>query len=190
MQPHQTVGTADTELVVPGRTKSSTAARNAAVLGRFAYFGTVPACIAGLAVWAAILVTEGLVEGLKYSWILAIPVYLGLPPLLAKLRIDGSVLRITVIGPWRQSVNLEALESVQWKHTGGPASRGSMFIRDRNGGKVRIGVGDFTGVDTWGPLILSWAEKCGASVDEASRRSLQGAGRRDRAEATAAIRNP
>lgn len=61
-----------------------------------------------------------------------------------------------------------------------PASRGSLFIRDRRGGKVRIGVGDFTGVDTWGPLILSSAEKCGANVDESSRHALQGAGRRDR----------
>jgi hypothetical protein len=175
--------------MAPDRNESSTA-DNAVVLGRFAYFGAVPACIAGFAVWAVILVTEGAIEGLKYSWILAIPVYLGLPPLLAKLRIDGSVLRMTVIGPWRQSVDLEALESVQWKHTGGPASRGSLFIRDHSGGKVRIGVGDFPGVDTWGPLILSAAEKCSASVDDASRRALQGAGRRDRAKGVATIRNP
>ena len=175
--------------MAPDRNESSSAAHDA-VLGRFAYFGTVPACIAGLAVWAGILVIEGLIEGLKYAWILAIAAYLGLPPLLAKLRIDGSVLRMTVIGPWRQSVDLEALESVQWKHTGGPASRGSMFIRDHRGGKVRIGVGDFAGVDTWGPLILSSAEKCSAGVDDASRRALRGAGRRDRAKAVATIRNP
>lgn len=169
--------------MAPNRNEPSTATHNA-VVGRFAHFGAVPACIAGLAVWAAILGIEGLIEGLKYSWILAIAAYLGLPPLLAKLRIEGSALRRTVIGPWRQSVDLEALESIQWKHTGRPASRGSMFIRDHRGGKVRIGVGDFTGVDTWGPLILSSAEKRGASVDDASRRALRGAGHRDRDDST------
>src|ERR1700739_3689132 len=53
-------------LMAPDRNESSSAAHNA-FLGRFAYFGTVPACIAGLAVWAGILVTEGLIEGLKYA---------------------------------------------------------------------------------------------------------------------------
>lgn len=154
--------------------------RNPRVLGRFAYFGAVPACLAGGAVWAVILISDGLIEALKYSWLLAIAAYLGLPPLLGKLRVEGSILRMTVIGPWRQSVDLSALESIQWKHTGGPASRGSMFIRDHRGGKVRIGVGDFTGVDAWGPLLLSSAEKCRARVDHASSQALQGAGRRDR----------
>lgn len=149
-------------------------------LGRFAFFGTVPACIAGIVMWAAILITEGPVEGLKFAWLLAIAAYLGARPLLAKLRVDGSVLEVAVIGPWRQSVDLSALKSIHWRRTGGPASRGSMFIRDNRGGKVRIGVGDFTGVDAWGPLILSSAERCGAIVDEASRRALHGAGRRDR----------
>src|ERR1700691_2548603 len=162
------------------RNPSHPSARNPVVLGRFAYFGTVPACIAVIACWAVALITEGPLEGLKYSWVLVIAAYLGLRPLLAKLRIDGSVLRMTIIGPWRQSVDLGALESVQWKHTGGPASRGSMFIRDRHGGKVRIGVGDFSGVDAWGPLILASAQKCSAPVDDASRHALQGAGRRDR----------
>jgi hypothetical protein len=162
---------------------------NPAVLGRFAYFGTVPACIAGIACWAAILISDGSLDGLKYAWLLVIAAYLGLRPLLAKLRVDGSVLRMTIIGPWRQSVDLAALESVQWKRTGGPASRGSMFVRDARGGKVRIGVGDFTGVDAWGPLILSSAEKCSASVDDASRHALQGAGRRDRPNAATAIQD-
>jgi hypothetical protein len=159
----------------------------AVVLGRFAYFGTVPACLAGLGCWVVILATDGSLEGLKYVWLLAGAAYLGLRPLLAKLRLEGPVLRMTVIGPWRQAVDLGALESIQWRHTGGPASRGSMFIRDHRGGKVRIGVGDFTGVDTWGPLILGAAEKCGASVDDSSRQALQGAGRRDRAKAVATV---
>jgi hypothetical protein len=137
----------------------------------------------------AILISDGPLASLKYSWLLAIAAYLGLRPLLAKLRVDGSSLRMTVIGPWRQSVDLRALESIQWRRTGGPASRGSMFIRDHRGGKLRIGVGDFTGIDMWGPLILSSAEKCSAGVDDASRQALQGAGRRDRARAVATIRD-
>jgi hypothetical protein len=164
------------------RNASPSSAHNAVVLGRFAYFGTLPACFAGIACWAAILISDGAIEGLKYSWILAIAAYLGLPPLLARLRVDGSLLRMT---PWRQSVDLGALESIHWKPTGGPASRGSMFIRDHGGGKVRIGVGDFTGVDAWGSMLLSSAEKSSASVDDSSRRALQGAGRRDRAKAVA-----
>jgi hypothetical protein len=82
------------------------------VLGRFAFFGTVPACVAGIAMWTAISISEGMQTGLKYCWLLLLAAYLGARPLLAKLRVEGSVLRMTVIGPWRQSVDLEALESV------------------------------------------------------------------------------
>jgi hypothetical protein len=160
------------------------------VLGRFAYFGTMPACLAFIAGWLAILINEGPIAGLEYSWTLALAALLGARQLLAKLRLHGSNLRLTVIGPWRQSVDLGALETIQWKHTGGPASRGSMFIRDCRGGTVRIGVGDSTGVDTWGPLILSSAENCGANIDAPSRRALNGAGRRDRPKAVVTTPHP
>jgi hypothetical protein len=60
------------------------------VLGGFAYLGTVPACIAATACWVAILISDGPLASLKYSWLLAIAAYLGLRPLLAKLRVGGS----------------------------------------------------------------------------------------------------
>ena len=186
----QLPGCADTDQMAGDRNRSQDSAPNRVVLGRFAYFGTVPASVAGAACWAAILISDGPLDGLKYSWLLAIATYLALPPLLAKLRLDGSILRMTVIGPWRQSVDLLAMDTIRWRRTGGPASRGSMFIRDDRGGKVRIGVGDFTGVDTWGPLILSSAEKCRASVDDRSRQALQGAGRRDRVKSVPTSQDP
>ena len=163
---------------------------DATVLGRFAHFASVPACLAFIIGWLWILVTEGSGDGLKYSWALALAVPLGIKPLLARLRLSGSILEVTVIGPWRQAVDLDALESVHWKHTGAPASRGSMFVRDSKGGQVRIGVGDFTGVDTWGPLILAAAEKHGASVDRQSSQVLQGEGRRDRPKADVTTSGP
>jgi hypothetical protein len=64
-----------------------------------------------------------------------------------------------------------------------------MFIRDHRGGKVRIGVGDFTGVDKWGPLIVSAAARSNASIDDRSRHALNGAGRRDRPKALAATKD-
>lgn len=183
------LGSAGTAPVASDPGVSRGSARDQVVVGRFVFFGTVPACVAGTLCWALIALSDGLVAGLKYSWLLAIAAYLGLRPALARLRVDGKAFRMTVIGPWRQSVDLKALESVQWRHTGGPASRGSMFIRDRHGGKVRVGVGDFTGVHTWGPLLLSAAEECNAKVDDASRDALHGAGRRDRQKEVATGRD-
>jgi hypothetical protein len=176
---------ADTQLMSDDRDVSGGSARTTKVLGRFAYFGTVPACIALVAIWVVSWISDGPLGGLKYCWLLALAAPVGLPPLRARLRLDGSVLRKTVIGPWQQSVDLEALESVRWRHAGASASRGSMFVRDLRGRKVRIGVGDFTGVDTWGPLILSSATKCNAIVDDRSRQALEGAGRRDRPKPSA-----
>lgn len=148
----------------------------AVVLGRSAYFGTVPAAVAGTLSWLAILISVGPVSALEYSFLLLIAAYLGATAFWRKLRLDGSILRMTVIGPWQQAVDLRVLESIRWKHTGAALSRGSMFVRDHRGGKVRIGVGDFNGIEVWGNLLLKSAQESGATVDAASRHFLEGAG--------------
>jgi hypothetical protein len=160
------------ETVMPARGSLTGFDRRAVVVGRPAWFGAVPAFVALTVVWVGILIAEGPVEALKYSWLLAMAAYLGAYTFLRRLRIEGSALRLTVIGPWRQSVDLESLESIRWKHTGGALSRGSMFVRDRFGRKVRIGVGDFDGIEEWGPLLLKFAQVSGAIIDDTSRRIL------------------
>jgi hypothetical protein len=150
--------------------------RGAIVVGNPAKFGTVPAVIAGTLTWTVILIADGPVKALEYSWLLALAAYLGAYTFLRKLRVQGSIFRMTVVGPWSQAVDLEALESIRWKQTGTAISGGSMFARDRSGGKVRIGVGDFDGIEVWGPLLIKAAQECGAIVDDHSRHLLEGAG--------------
>jgi hypothetical protein len=134
-------------------------------------FGEMPAATAGVIIWVLVLVQEGWLVGLEYSWLLLLGLLLGGWTLLMRLRYGPDRLRRT-IGPWRCQVDLTALESVTWRMTGGRRSQGTIFVRDRYGGCVPIYVGRFNHTEEWGPLLLNAAAHCDAPVDHHSRAAL------------------
>ncbi len=142
------------------------------VAGPTEYGELVPAA-AGLAIWLWIAADGGWLVGLEYSFLLLIALMLGGWALLMRLRYDEDHLART-IGPWRLRVDLTTLESVRWKMTGGWRSRGTIFVRDRRGGRVPIYVGRFKRPEEWGQLLLESAERSGAEVDHPSRVILSG----------------
>lgn len=131
----------------------------------------IPATVVLLG-WVAILVHEGWSVGLHTSWALLIALPLAGWTLLMRLRYSSNRFQRT-IGPWRSEADLTALQSINWKMTGGWRSQGMIFVRDQRGGRVGIYVGRFTKVEEWGPLLLQAAERCGAEVDRHSRAILQ-----------------
>jgi hypothetical protein len=66
---------ADTAL--PTRANLTGSGRPAVVVGRPSWFGGVPARIALAVIWVAILISEGPIQALKYSWLLVPAAYLG-----------------------------------------------------------------------------------------------------------------
>jgi hypothetical protein len=83
----------------------------------------------------------------------------------------GRTLELAVLGPWRRAVDLDSLESIRWKHTGGAASRGTMFVRDRSGRRVPIYVGRFSGGRSGASCC--WTRlRAPATVDDTSKRFL------------------
>lgn len=138
-----------------------------------ARFGAMfPAAIFGC-VWIGDLIVQGPVIALEGVWVLMLGVPLVVWCLLMRLRVGGGRLLITV-GPWRRGVDLEALECIRWKAARRP--RGAIFVWDRHGGRVLIFVARFTCIEEWGPLVLDAARRSGATVDDASRHLLEGAG--------------
>jgi hypothetical protein len=134
-------------------------------------FGELIPVSAVLLIWIGIMVQEGWVEALHYAWLLFLAVVLG-SVLLMRLRYSPERLRRT-IGPWRNEVDLTALQSIRWKMTGAWRSQGTILVRDEHGGRVGIYVGRFNKIDEWGPLLLGSAERSGATVDRHSRSILQ-----------------
>ncbi len=131
--------------------------------------------MAGVAIWLYFLIGHGLTAGLETIWILLIAVPLGAWSLLMRLRFGGGALVFSV-GPWRRRVDLATVESVSWTMTGGGLSRGTIFVRDRQGGRVPIYVGRYADIEDWGPLLLDAAGRSGAIIDRQSRYLLEGAG--------------
>lgn len=148
------------------------AASKPVVLGRQQRFFELPPAAVGALVWVGIAATEGLGEGLKDVWLLAIAVAMATWCLRMRLQLRGRRFELAVVGPWRRSVDLDSLESIRWRHTGGPASKGTMFVRDRTGHRVSVYVGRFTGGEVWGEMLLQAAEQSGATIDDHSRRLL------------------
>ena len=134
-------------------------------------FGEMLAVTAGVAIWAGIVAQQGWEFGLKYSILLLIAVPLGAWTLLMRLRYRPGSLRMT-IGPWRRAVDLNALESINWRMTGAWRSQGTIFVTDHHGKRVPIYVGRFNRIEEWGPLLLDAAERCNATVDRYSRTVL------------------
>ncbi|MGO9754929.1 MAG: hypothetical protein ACLP8S_29195 [Solirubrobacteraceae bacterium] len=56
--------------------------------------------------------------------------------------------------------------------TGAGRSQGTIFVRDRRGGRVPIYVGRFNRVNEWGPLPLAAAERNGATLNTHARALL------------------
>jgi hypothetical protein len=131
---------------------------------------------AGIATWLIILVHYGTRLALETVLILAISLPLAVWTISIRLRYKRSQLRVT-IGPWSRAVNLNELQSVRWKLTGGWRSEGSIIVRDRSGHQVPIYVGRFKRREEWGPLLLKAAAASGATVDARSRQLLEYRGR-------------
>jgi hypothetical protein len=142
------------------------------VLGRQQRFFEIPADAALVVVWVAIAFSEGLSVGLRYGWVLAIGLVHGTWVLRMRLQLRGRRLELPLVGPWRRAVDLDSLESIRWRHTGGPASKGTMLVRDRTGRRVPIYVGRFTGSEVWSKILLEAAERSGAMIDDHSRHLL------------------
>ena len=68
-------------------------------------------------------------------------------------------------------MDLNELESIRWKYTGGWRSQGTIFVRDQSGHRVPIYVGRFKRGDEWGPLLIGPAAASGATVDATARKS-------------------
>jgi hypothetical protein len=102
--------------------------------------------------------------------VLGIP--MGVWALLIRLRFSSTRFGFT-IGPWRRYADLGSLESIRWKMTGAWRSRGTIFVKDKQGHTVPIYVGRFAKGDVWGPLLLDAANKCGAHVDKHSEKILK-----------------
>jgi hypothetical protein len=137
-----------------------------------AQYGELVAAVSGTAAWFYILATQGWRLAIETLWILAITLPLGTWTLLLRLRFSTTRLGLTV-GPWRRYVDLDALESVHWKMTGGWRSRGTIIVRDRSGHRVPIYVGRFKREQEWGPLLLEAATASRAAVNAHARSLLE-----------------
>jgi hypothetical protein len=136
-------------------------------------YGEMPAAVALCVGWGAIVAQQGWHVGMKYSWLLLLGIPLGYWTLFMRLRYRPDRLEMTV-GPWRRGVDLTALQSIQWRMTGAWRSRGTIFVRDHDGGQTPIYVGRFKRVEEWGPLLLNAAQQTGATVDPESLDLLGG----------------
>jgi hypothetical protein len=134
-------------------------------------YGEVVPAAAGIVIWIYFLVTQGIYAALVASPILVIALLLGGWAILMRLHFCPSRLTLS-IGPWRRNASLDSLESISWKKSGGWRSRGTIYVRDRDGGLVPIYVGRFGRRDEWGPLLLETAVSTGARVDPTARREL------------------
>lgn len=98
------------------------------IVGRQHRFYELPAAIGGTLTWLAILIADGPIKGLEYAWILLLGLVLGAWAVLMRLRIQGSTLLFTVIGPWRWSVDLASIVSIHWSNTGRDTARGNIWL--------------------------------------------------------------
>jgi len=137
-----------------------------------AEYGELVAAGAGTASWLIILVHYGPRLALQTVFILAIALPLAAWTILIRLRFSRSRLRLTV-GPWSRAVDLNQLESIRWKMTGGGRSQGTIFVRDRSGHQVPIYVGRFKRGEEWASLLLQAAATSGAMVDAETREILE-----------------
>jgi hypothetical protein len=142
------------------------------VVGRAQRFPELPAAVGGALIWAAITVSGGPGVGLKFAWMLAMALVLGAWVVRMRLLVQGSVMTFAIVGPWRHRVDLSELQSVAWKHTGGPGSRGVFVVRDDQGRHLQIPVGRLSGIEVWGKLLLDAAARSGATIDISTRHSL------------------
>ena len=137
-------------------------------------FGELFAVGAGLILWTIMLVGGGSSIGLETAWLPALVLPLGIWTLGMRLRLtpdtvsrDFSVGRIG-----RRTASLPRLESIEWRHTGRGASRGTMMVKDADGHCVPVYVGRFSEGSVWGPRLLAAADRAGARVDGESRHIL------------------
>lgn len=146
------------------------------VVGKQQRYYEMPAAVASVLCWLYIAASEGMVVGAKNAWFLLLGLSLGVYSLRMRLELCGTTLALAYLGPWRHEVDLQSLQSVTWKHTGAAASRGSIFVRARDGRKLRIPVGRLDGIGEWGVILLEAAARCHADVDPVARQLLEGAG--------------
>jgi hypothetical protein len=137
-----------------------------------AEYGELVAAGAGTATWLIILVHYGPRLALQTVFILAFALPLAAWTILIRLRFSRSRLRLT-LGPWSRVVDLDQLESIRWKMTGGWRSQGTIFVRDRSGHQVPIYVGRFKRGEEWASLLLRAAAASGAMVNAETHEILE-----------------
>jgi hypothetical protein len=130
---------------------------------------------AGVATWVGVLILSGPHTALLSIWLLVIAVGLGAWTTVRRLHFSRSRLRLTV-GPWSREVDLNQLESINWKEASAGVSEGTIIVRDRSGHRLRIEVGRFKRAEEWAPLLLHAAAASGARVDKTSREILENRG--------------
>ena len=140
----------------------------------------LPAALGG-AIWLYFLLFQGVWAAFETIYLLLIAVPLASWTLSMRLWMGSGAL-VYSTWPWRRTVDLTAIESVTWKRTGGGLSRGAIYVRDRNGGRVPIYVGRLSHWCEWAPRLLEAAARSHAQVDETSRRLLEGDGSRAEAK--------
>lgn len=134
-------------------------------------FGEMPAATIGVGIWVYFLVAQGVSAAVEVFPLLVIGLGRGAWALLMRVRFSETTIAMT-IGPWRREADLTALESIEWKMTGGWRSQGTIFVNDRAGHRVLIYVGRFKRVDEWSRLLLEAAARTGAHVDQSARKLL------------------
>jgi hypothetical protein len=117
-------------------------------------------------------ITSGAHVAIQLSPFVLMGLLLGGWTLLMRLRFDRDHIERT-IGPFRQSVQLDALASIEFKQTGTWRSQGMLFLADTLGHRVGIYVGRFSRAAEWSALLLDAAETAHASVQPRARGILQ-----------------
>lgn len=138
-------------------------------------FGELPAAIATIVMSPIAWITSGAHVAVQLSPFVLMGLLLGGWTLLMRLRFDRDHIERT-IGPFRQSVQLDALASIEFKQTGTWRSQGMLFVSDTEGHRVGIYVGRFSCAAEWSALLLDAAETAHASVQPRARGILQRAG--------------
>ena len=126
-------------------------------------FGEVFPAVVISVLWVITWITSGALAAAQTSWIFFIALPLAGWAVLMRLRFDRDHLERT-IGPFRQRVRLDALASIEHKHTGGWRSQGMIFVKDTYGHRVGIYVGRFDLAAEWSAVLLDAAERAHVTV--------------------------
>jgi hypothetical protein len=123
-----------------------------------------------MAVWLGFVVAKGFAAAFPLIGLALFGVGVLVWALLTRLRFSTTRLQVT-LGVWRRHVDLDALESVQWRWNG--AGSATVTVRDRWGHRVPINVTNFKPVEGWSQVLLDACTRSGARIDPTARHQLE-----------------